>query len=48
MEDLEILNVQVFRVHVELDLGHGDVHVDAVKDLAQGGTEKAVLESIIL
>jgi hypothetical protein len=48
LENLEILDVQVFRVHIELDLGHGNVHVNAVEDLAQGGTEKAVLESIIL
>ena len=26
LEDFEVLNVQIFRVDVELDLGHGHVH----------------------
>lgn len=45
MEHLEVLNVQIFRVHIELDLGHGDVHVDAVKDLAEGGTRRRMLDA---
>jgi hypothetical protein len=48
LQDLEILNIQVFRVHIELDLGHGDVHVDTVKNLAEGSTRKAVLESVMM
>jgi hypothetical protein len=26
LQDLEILDVHVFAVHVELDLGHGNIH----------------------
>lgn len=38
MEDLEVLDVSVFRVHVELDAAHGNVQVDAVKHLTQSST----------
>lgn len=38
LQHLEVLNVCIFRVDVELDSGHGDVHVYAVKDLAECGT----------
>lgn len=38
LQDLEILNVGIFTVGVELDSGHGHVHVDAVEYLAEGGT----------
>lgn len=37
LEDLEVLNVGIFRVHVELDAGHGNIAEDAVVDLAEGG-----------
>ena len=36
LQDLEILNVCPFRVDVKLDSGHGNVHEDAVEDLAEG------------
>jgi hypothetical protein len=26
LQDLEVLDVHVFAVHIELDLGHGNVH----------------------
>jgi hypothetical protein len=48
LQDLEILDIQVFRVHIELDLGHGDIHVDTVKNLAESSTRKAVLECVML
>ena len=38
MENLEVLNVGIFGVHVELDAGHGYIEEDAVVDLAKGGT----------
>jgi hypothetical protein len=38
LEDLEVLDVGVFRVHVELDAAHGNVQVDAVKHLTQSST----------
>lgn len=38
LQDLEVLNVGIFRVDIELDAGHGHVKEDAVVDLAKGGT----------
>ncbi len=38
LEDLEILQVCVFGIDVALDSVHGDIHIDAVKDLAESGT----------
>lgn len=38
LQDFEVLNVQILRVDIELDLGHGHIHVDAVEDLAEGST----------
>lgn len=38
LQDLEVLYVGIFRVHVELDSGHGHVHEDAVVDLAESGS----------
>ena len=38
LEDLEVLEVRVFGVHVELDSGHGNVEVDAVEYLAESRT----------
>ena len=35
LQDLKVLEVCVFGVDVELDAGHWDIKVDAVKDLAK-------------
>lgn len=35
LQDLEVLEVCIFGVDVELDAGHWDIKVDAVKDLAK-------------
>jgi hypothetical protein len=48
LKDLEILDVKVFGVHVELDLGHGHVHVDTVENLAERSSRKTALEHDIL
>lgn len=37
LEDLEVLDIGVFRGHVELDAGHGNIAEDAVVNLAEGG-----------
>ncbi len=38
LEDLEVLDIGIFRVDVELDARHGHVEEDAVVDLAESGT----------
>ena len=35
MQDLEILQICIFSIDVELDSGHRDIEVDAIKDLAE-------------
>lgn len=35
LEDLEVLDVGIFAVHVELYAGHGDIEEDAVVHLAE-------------
>lgn len=42
LQDLEVLDVGVFGVDVEFDARHGDVEVDAVVDLAEGGSGAAL------
>lgn len=35
LQDLEVLNVGIFGVHIELDASHGDIAEDAVEHLAK-------------
>ena len=42
MEDLEVLQVCILRVDVKLHPGHWDIEVDAVEDLAESRTIKAL------
>lgn len=39
LEDLEVLQICVFGIDIEFDPGHGNIEIDAVKNLAEGGTE---------
>lgn len=37
LQNFEILDIGIFRVHVELHSRHGKIHVDTVEDLAESG-----------
>lgn len=38
LQDLEVLNVGIFRIDVKLDARHGNVLKNAVKDLTKSST----------
>lgn len=48
MQNFEVLDVGIIATDVELDLGHGHVHVYAVKDLAERGAGEKLVSDFCL
>jgi hypothetical protein len=38
LKDLEVLQVCILRIDIEFDPGHGNIEVDTIENLAEGGT----------
>jgi hypothetical protein len=47
LKHLEVCHISILGVDIELDLGHGHIHVDAVKDLTESGAG-IVLDSVVV